>query len=500
VGRLGGRAAWLWTMALTMPLAAALSGGAASTQSSSSPFIVKPYLQLGNAPKLSPSETMVVMWQAADEKDATWSVDVRRTQAEGWAPVVGILGRLVDLPPLPPYRVFKAPLSRLVPGAEFEYRVLKNGQAVFDARGKARAAAEQPHRFLVTGDCGVDSPGQRAMAYRMHALSPDFFAIAGDIVYGTGRMSEYRTKYFPIYNADVADPGIGAPLIRSRLSFGAYGNHDAGYGDVDRDPDGLAYFLTWALPLNGPYGEVGAPNTQTIKGDPKRAKDLAAALRPNFPRMSNYSFDYGAAHWTFIDANVWVDWTDAYLRNWLARDLALAGDAVWKFVVFHQAGFNSSRAHFSEQHMRLVADIFEHRGVDVVFNGHVHNYQRSRPLKFLPKPAANRTFKAGDSYLVDGDFTLDRTFDGASDTTPEGVLYVITGGCGAFPYDPDQTDNAPTWQPFTARLTADVHSTTMVDIDGPRLTLTQISDSGQELDRIVINKRLAERSTAGRGQ
>ena len=102
--------------------------------------------------------------------------------------------------------------------------------------------------------------------------------------------------------------------------------------------------------------------------------------------MANYSFDYGNSHWTFLDSNVYVDWSDAYLRNWLARDLAAARHATWKFVVFHHAAFNSSRAHFSEQQMRLVSDILEQRGVDIVFNGHVHNYQRTRPLKFLAKP------------------------------------------------------------------------------------------------------------------
>ena len=231
------------------------------------------------------------------------------------------------------------------------------------------------------------------MVYRMHQAQPDFFAIAGDIVYSTGRMVEYREKYFPIYNADTAGPETGAPLIRSRLSFGAFGNHDAGTGDLERDPDGQAYFLTWALPLNGPYNEPGLPNTQVLKGKPDLLKTHLSSIRSTFPRMSNYSFDYGNSHWTFLDSNVYVDWSDPYLRNWLARDLAAARDATWKFVVFHHPGFNSSRAHFTEQQMRLVSDILEHRGVDMVFNGHVHNYQRSQAARFLARPAPDRTFK-----------------------------------------------------------------------------------------------------------
>ena len=144
-------------------------------------------------------------------------------------------------------------LTRLEPGAEFEYQVSRNGQVVFAAKGKARASAAQPYRFVVTGDTGANTNQEKRIVHQIHRAQPDFFAIAGDIVYSTGRMVEYREKYFPIYNSDVASPETGAPLIRSRLSFGAYGNHDAGTGDLERDPDGQAYFLNWALPLNGPY-------------------------------------------------------------------------------------------------------------------------------------------------------------------------------------------------------------------------------------------------------
>ena len=90
--------------------------------------------------------------------------------------------------------------------------------------------------------------------------------------------------------------------------------------------------------------------------------------------------------------------------------------------------------------------------------------------------------------MVDGDFEFDKTFDGTSDTTPEGVVYIVTGAGGAGAYDPDQTDNVPTWQPFTQKLVSDVYSFTVVDIDGARLTLKQISEQGEELDRIVITK------------
>ena len=452
-----------------------------------SPFIVEPYLQLGDVPKLAPSEPVRVLWQTANEPGAKWSVDVRQDGREPWRPAVTVSGRAIAQPGAP-YRLFNVPLTRLRPGAEFEYRVSKDGVVVFTARGKARAAADQPYHFVVTGDTGADTAQERRVVYQISRVQPDFLTIAGDLVYSAGRMSEYRQKYFPIYNAAVASPETGAPLIRSRLSFGALGNHDAGSGDLERDPDGQAYYLNWALPLNGPYPQANLPNTQPLKGLPAAVTAHLAAIRSTFPRMANYSFDYGNSHWTFLDSNVYVDWSDAYLRNWLARDLAAARDATWKFVVFHHPPFNSSRAHFNEQQMRVITDVLEYRGVDVVFAGHVHNYQRTRPLRFLAKPGADRTFKAAGSNAIEGDFQIDRTFDGSTDTTPDGVLYIVTGAGGAGAYDPDQTDNQPTWQPYTMKFVSDLYSFTTVDVNGTNLTLKQISETGEEVDRIVVTK------------
>ena len=452
-----------------------------------SPFIVEPYLQLGDVPMLSPVETVRVLWQAPNEPGAKWAVDVRQDSKESWRTALGAGGRVIPSTDMP-FRLFNVPLTRLRPGAEFEYRVSKNGAVVFSAKGKARSSADQTYRFVVTGDTGADTEQERRVVHQIHAAQPDFFVVAGDIVYSTGRMSEYRQKYFPIYNAAVASAETGAPLIRSRLSFAAKGNHDAGTGDLERDPDGQAYYLNWAVPLNGPFAQAGLPNTQVVKGPPAAVTAHLAVMRATFPRLANYSYDYGNSHWTIIDSNTYVDWSDAYLRNWLARDLAAAKHATWKFVVFHHPGFNSSRAHYSAQQMRLISDILEHRGVDIVFSGHVHNYQRTRPLKFLAMPAVDRTFKAGLPYVVEGDFEIDQSFDGVTDTTPDGVLYIVTGAGGAGAYDPDQTDNQPTWQPYTMKFISDMYSFTTVDVNGATLTLKQISETGAELDRIVVTK------------
>jgi len=84
------------------------------------------------------------------------------------------------------------------------------------------------------------------------------------------------------------------------------------------------------------------------------------------------------------------------------------------------------------------------------------------------------------------DFEIDQSFDGVKDTTPDGVLYIVTGAGGAGAYDPDQTDK-PSWQVYTAKFVSDVYSFTTVD--GSTLTMRQISATADELDRIVLTKR-----------
>jgi hypothetical protein len=195
-----------------------------------------------------------------------------------------------------------------------------------------------------------------------------------------------------------------------------------------------------------------------------------------------------------LDANATVDWTDRELREWVANDLRAAKGATWRFISFHQPGFSSSRTHFDEQYMRILSPTFEAGKVDLVFCGHVHNYQRSYPLLFEPSAANNAAplkdedGKTVKNRQVDGKFTLDKTFNGRSDTTPEGVIYVVSGAGGQHLYNPEQQDDLASWQEFTFKHISKVHSLTVADVDGSTLTVRQLTSEGEEVDRFVIKK------------
>jgi hypothetical protein len=319
--------------------------------------------------------------------------------------------------------------------------------------------------------------------------------IPGDIVYEYGLIDDYRKKFWPVYNADDASQS-GVPLLRSTLFVAAPGNHDTDTRDLERHPDALAYYLYWDQPLNGPLGKEGGPFVPPLTGPESNLRAFTSAAGSAYPRMTNFSFDYGNAHWTVVDSNPYVDWTDKTLKDWVASDLAAAQDATWRFVAFHHPGFNSAREHYEQQQMRLLAPVLEAGKVDVVFNGHVHNYQRSYPMRFAPDKqgtllVGGRDGKTVRGRVVNGQWKLDKTFDGVRDTTPDGVLYVVTGAGGQRLYNPEQNDDPDSWQKFTAKFVSTVHSLTVADVNGRTLTVRQVTADGQELDRFTITKERA---------
>ncbi len=443
-------------------------------------FIEKPYLQLGDSPKLAASESLVLLWHTVENTDK-WSVEVK-TSKDGnkWRAVAAPNSTLVDAPGIDKHLVYRAHLTGLVPGGDFAYRVLKGGTQVFESTSRARKAANQPVKFALFGDTAQNTPGEKAIAFEVSKVKPDFVFVTGDIVYSAGRISEYRDKFFPIFNAETASAETGAPLIRSVPMIAAPGNHDTLLANFQKFPDSLAYFLYWDQPLNGP--KVSGEKTQhQILGHEEAQPAFRQAAEARYPAMANFSFDYGNAHWTVLDSNTYMDWRNPELQAWLKKDLAAAAGATWRFVAFHHPGFNSSHSHFADQWMRNLSPIFEAANVDVVFAGHVHNYQRSFPLKFKP-------VEQGPKGEVEGAWSLDDKFGDGANGKPNGPIYIVSGGGGAGLYDIPQMKQPGTWQSFTNKFISDVHSFSLVEIDGKTFKFRQISETGAEVDSFRISK------------
>ena len=81
--------------------------------------------------------------------------------------------------------------------------------------------------------------------------------------------------------------------------------------------------------------------------------------------------------------------------------------------------------------MRAVAKFLEDHGVNMVFNGHEHNYQRTFPIR------ANSNVAAGPSTPGPAAVSIDTSFDGVTQTVPDGVLYIVEGAGGNRDFDGD---------------------------------------------------------------
>jgi acid phosphatase type 7 len=454
-------------------------------------MIVPPYLQPGNASNLM-RERKVLIWHT-DSIPADYKVEFGiGTTVEGMekpsvAKISSVQLKIYNSPTL----LYRAQLTGLKFDEIYSYRVSRNGTAIAESSFRTRTKKPQTN-FIVFGDCGARSPGQAKIAYQVYQQKPDFVLVTGDNVYSRGLEREYRTNFFPFYLAPIADTLRGAPLMNSIPFYMLLGNHDVPASDLDKEPGGLAYFYYNDLPVNAPITRLRVDAT----GSPERVKAFQKNTEGRFPAMSNFSFDYGNVHITCLDSNPYANPLDRDLLMWLVNDLKNS-KADWKIVAYHHPAFNTSISHYDDQQMRLLAPILEEQKVDLVLAGHVHNYQRSFPLKFELKLDSTGThYVVSPEGRVDGTFTLDQKFDGVTNTRPDGIIYIVSGSGGARLYDAPLTNNPELWKhdkpgnwvPFTVKLVADIHSFTKIETNGKKLVLKQMDEKGNTFDEITITK------------
>ena len=138
--------------------------------------------------------------------------------------------------------------------------------------------------------------------------------------------------------------------------------------------------------------------------------------------------------------------------------------------------------------MRFLADLFESCGVNVVFSGHAHLYDRSHPLKFTVDGGIRPSAMDFAGYVA-GKFVYDTEFDGVDKTVPDGVIYIVTGGGGAKLDSKILDGNTILWQRSTAKLLGSRHSFTIADFSPEALSLQQIDFEGQVVDAITITRK-----------
>lgn len=357
------------------------------------------------------------MVQMARERELTLVWFMSRPVHDGLAVRLGDQGRVFAVES--DGRRSRAALTGLEPGQAYPYKILLGRRTLADEELRTNKPAREPFTFVVFGDSGRGTQEQYMLAGQMTAADPDFLLHTGDLVYGRGERHKYYERFFSPYRE----------LLRQVNFWPSLGNHD-----VVEPHYGQPYLDVFELPQNGPEGE-----------QPER----------------NYWFDYASARIAIVDSNI----DEAALRDHVApwlRDVLGEADAVWKFVVFHHPPYTGGHYEPDERIQRTLVPVFESAGVDVVFNGHDHMFQRSHPIR-------------------DGEIAQDGG----------GVVYVITGAGGARIYEALPPEQRPA---YVAALNDEIHSFTHASVSGNELVLEQIALGGDVLDHWVLTKQPASRA------
>ena len=183
-------------------------------------------------------------------------------------------------------------------------------------------------RFAVIGDSGSGERLQYETAERLrlaHQQFPFEFALMlGDNIYGSKTPRDFETKFERPYK----------PLLDSKVTFYAsLGNHDV-------------------------------PEEQSYKPF-------------NMNGQRYYSFKKGNVRFFALDSN----YMDPDQLTWLTNQLQNSTDE-WKIAFFHHPLYSAAAAHGSSLELRgILEPLFEKYGVQVVFSGHDHVYERITPQK-----------------------------------------------------------------------------------------------------------------------
>lgn len=328
----------------------------------------------------------------------------------------------------------------------------------------------------------------------------DLFLMLGDNAYLDGTDEQWQKAAFEVYPA----------LLSQVALWPTIGNHEMGGVDIEYPEHGLVF---------GSGGSTSSdPNSFMSTDDrrPRRVPYLDIFTLPARGELGGvasgteqyYSFNYANVHVVSLDSQLSArDKTqrDA-MREWLIADLS-ANRQDWTIVIFHHPPYSkSSHDSDTEPAAKLGIDqpiidmrveftpVFEDFGVDLVYSGHSHAYERSYYLHGHRGDAA--TFNAeehaelnaaGEPAVGYGDEAYQQISTGSG--RDDKVVYSVAGSSGMVSIGHGKLDHpahAVQMHDPQQRRGLEQLGSVIVDAGPTELTARFINDKGLVMDTVSI--------------
>jgi hypothetical protein len=350
-------------------------------------------------------------------------------------------------------------------------------------------------RIWLLGDSGTATGGgpeaeEVRDGYRSYIESSggepaDLVLLLGDNAYGEGTDQQFQVALFDLYTDELLSAGLWTTI----------GNHEMGSlgGSTSADPGTYTALL--------PAGETEGPDPATDSPMPYlniftlptagEAGGLASGTE------QYYSFDYGNLHVVSLDSQLASrDETQrATMLQWVTDDL-MANSSDWTIVIFHHPPYTKG-SHDSDSNgggidqpiidfREEFTPVFDQFGVDLVYSGHSHIYERSYYLNghtglsdtFDPLVHAELNAQ-NEPASGQGDEAYTQI---TSSGTDDKVVYTVAGSAG-------QATSVSATFPHPAHFFSLLAlGSVVVDLDGSTLKASFIDIHGEVLDSFTMTR------------
>ena len=316
----------LYDMALTSDEVAELLGPGGEEVQQTLTFLTDPYLQ--NVKQ----DGITIMWETNIEADSSveYSTDASFDNSVAPTFVTNTEGT----------RIYKAVLTGLTADTEYRFRVKADDLVISDLSFKTAPAEKIAFSFGVW----ADSQGTNHGTYADDLYEPTKSMMAHmaenvDIGVSVGDLAEDGTDYTDthVYYLDRVAKYLG----KTRPWFNAWGNHDAEQGAIIRQ-----------------FADMPSQD----RGDPYDAG------------YGSFMFDYAGCYFICIDDDCLTVDEVSVVENMLME--AKENEARHIFVFIHRAPYYERWYDGEESVRTYLVPLLETYGVDVLFSGHTHAYQR----------------------------------------------------------------------------------------------------------------------------